>query len=171
MRERERGRWLTSPRRVEGGSKQNKRSDVLFSSPQRTFFTSRPRSLNAAVIAVRSPGRLAPATRTTVVDESAPLSMEITGAAAEAAASVGLEIARSLLLLLERAAAGEGSDDEGLATATGAKRVRGALTAAAREEGGEGSRPAAAAAQEEEGPRRSMEVFRWGEQRETRGKK
>lgn len=122
-------------------------------SPSRTFFTSRPRSLNAAVIAVRSPGRLKPATRTTVADESAPLSMEITGAAA-AASAVGLEIARSLLLLLR---AEEGSE-EGLASANGAREAERARRAA-REEDGEGSRAAAAAAQQEEGPRKSMRSF------------
>lgn len=98
-----------------------------------------------------------PATRTTVVDESAPLSMEITGAAA--AASVGLEIAQSFELLLEA----KGSDDEGLAATRGARGARGALTAAREAcEGSPAGRATAAAAQEEEkeGPRKSMAFFR-----------
>jgi len=98
---------------------------------------------------------LEPATRTTVADESAPLSMEITGAAA-AASAVGLEIARSLLLLR-----GEEGSEEGLASANGAREAERARRAA-REEDGEGSRAAAAAAQQEEGPRKSMRSFDGG---------
>ena len=111
---------------------------------------------------------MAPATRTTVADESAPLSMEITGAAA--AASVGLEIAQSLLLLEEEEEEGrgaKGSDDEGLAATRGA-RARGALTAAREAcEGSPAGRATAAAAQEEE--RKSMK-FGWAREKKKRKK-
>ena len=110
---------------------------------------------------------MAPATRTTVADESAPLSMEITGAAA--AASVGLEIALSLLLLEEEeeGRGAKGSDDEGLAATRGA-RARGALTAAREAcEGSPAGRATAAAAQEEE--RKSMK-FGWAREKKKRKK-
>lgn len=96
---------------------------------EHTFLTSSPRSLNAAVKAVRRPGRLGPATRTTVVDASATLSMEMTGAEA----SVGFEIARRG----DDDDDGAGDDDRG--DDRGDKESRGLLAAEGRVLAGRGA--------------------------------
>lgn len=136
----------------EGGTSEKKKQKPPFSLSSFTFFTSSPRSLNAAVSAVRSPGRLAPATRTTVAEESASLSIEITGAADAAAASVGLEMAAQESGVgtggraRRRRVAGLGTGSEGGSLAARA----GALVVS--DEGPAGR----AVAAQERGPRRSM---------------